>query len=202
MAKTKKSPKISRAQSLQSTAAKKKHSSASKKDIYSEKPRGAKRKNGAVMALRPPKGRTPLVEELPVQQAQRIELINLSTTNTNIVQQLRMMTSYPFGIPDDAREMAVDVAMDAMKSESHKIATAGAGLIAAFLKVNTAAMRAVATDQLQRHIGFDKVDVVHTQKMAALESMSDEELEMLEKVSVKMGGAVPIKEVVNDASNN
>lgn len=133
-----------------------------------------------------------MIEEAPVQRA---ELINIDTTNSNIIQQLKMLARFPFGIADDRRDEAVRVASECMNNDSVMVRLAGANLIAKLMSVNVAVVRTIATDQVQRHVSFDKKDEVIASKFSALESMTDEELDALESLSRKAGGIIPIKEV-------
>lgn len=81
-----------------------------------------------------------------------------------------------------------------MGMESPSVQLAAAKLVSECLKVNVSVVRAIATDQVQRHASFDKQDEAQAAKFQALEQMTDEELEVLEKLSIKAGGTLPIKE--------
>lgn len=184
-------PKISKVPSRRNTGAKNARSKKSIQTSSSEKRKGTKPRQLAVAIIKPPsEGRRPLIEP-PVQRA---ELINIDTTNSNIVQQLKMLARFPFGIPEDSRDEAVKVASRCMGEDSVMVRLAGANLLAKLMSVNVSVVRTIATDQVQRHVSFDKKDEVLASKFSALEDMTDEELDALESLSRKAGGVLPIKD--------
>lgn len=65
-------------------------------------------------------------------------------------------------------------------------------IVANLQKVNLGVFKQLASDQVQRHLSFDRQDEGKTEKQKVLEAMSDEELELLEKMAEKMGGSIPV----------
>lgn len=106
-----------------------------------------------------------------------------------------MLARFPFGISEESRDEAVKVASQCMSNgDSVMVRLAGANLIAKLMSVNVSVVRTIATDQVQRHVSFDKKDEILASKFSALEDMTDEELDALESLSRKAGGILPIKD--------
>lgn len=141
-----------------------------------------------------PVSRAPLLEDEPEEKVQRCELVDFHTTNSNIIQQLRMVTRYPFIVDEDTRLAAMDAIREAVsEDQAISVRLQGAAALASLLKVNLGVFRQLANDQFQRHLPFDKqASDIDAQKQAALDSMSDEELELLEKMAEKMGGSIEL----------
>lgn len=190
MAAKKKSSKISKDSSPASTVKTANGSESNTRTSSSEK--AGRKTNGARGYIFPPKQRNqPLIEEEP--EVKSCELVDFNTTNGNIIQQLRLICQYPYIINQDARLSAVDAVQEALNSDSLKTKLQGALVLSQLQKVNLAVFKQLASDQVQRHLYFDrKEDVSAAKKREALDGMTDEELEALQKLSDKMGGAIDL----------
>ena len=193
----KKLPKTSKAIAQKSTST---NSNGSKSNIgngNSEKP-ARKRKasrpraNTSLASAVPSQGinRSPLVEE---EKIERCEIVDFGTTNTNIIQQLRLITAYPFIVDEGVRKQAMEAIREGLGFDSIMVRLQAAMAVAKMQKVNLDVFKQLASDQVQRHLAFDRQDEGKTEKQKALESMSDEELEILERMAEKMGGSISIE---------
>lgn len=124
---------------------------------------------------------------------QRAELINLDTSNTNIVEQLRMVTRFPWRVDEEMRDGVINAVKECLQGPP-SLRLAAAGLAVKMTQVNASVQKGIATDQVQRHLSFDKKDDVQAAKFAALESMSDEELLVLENLANRAGGSIVVGE--------
>lgn len=134
--------------------------------------------------------RTPLVEESEV--IQRCELVDFGTTNTNLIQQLRLITAYPYILDEPIRLRVTEIVRMGLQVPDIGVQLETVKIVANLQKVNLGVFKQLASDQVQRHLSFDRQDEGKTEKQKVLEAMSDEELELLEKMAEKMGGSIPV----------
>lgn len=105
-----------------------------------------------------------------------------------------MITTYPFAMNDEIRQEIVDTVQKCMKSGEPKVAIAAAACGAKLVSVNLGVFKQLASDQVQRHLSFDKEQTIEkAQKQKVLNSMSDEELEILEKMAERLGGVIDVE---------
>lgn len=159
---------------------------------FSEKPRQKSRGRvaGRVKAHKS-KAHAPLV--IVPEPVVRAELVDFNTTNTNIIQQLRLITRFPYNLDDDMREKVVAAVKDALQDNVPiDVRLAAASVASRLTAVNLAVVKQLASDQVQRHLSFDRVDTSQSDKQKALESMSDEDLQKLTELADRMGGTIAI----------
>ncbi len=195
MAPKRKSQKTTKASGQRSISEKENGSFSSGRNTNSEKPaprNQAVPKKGRRLTFTPSAGvvRTPLIEEEP--QVERCELVDFGTTNTNLIQQLRLITAYPFILDEKVRHDVMDIVKRAILMPNIEIQMEAVKLVTNLQKVNLGVFKQLASDQVQRHLSFDRQDEGKTEKQKVLEAMSDEELELLEKMAEKMGGSIPV----------
>lgn len=133
--------------------------------------------------------RQALIEQAPVQRA---ELVDLHTSNSAIIQQLKMITAYPYILNEDLRRRAVEAVEKCLMSDSLTLQLQAAMVVAKLTSVNLSTFKQLASDQVQKHLSFDRVDPDSEAKLKALDSLTDEELDVLQKVADRAGGSVPI----------
>lgn len=154
-----------------------------------EKPNGRKRRGSGNVGKSIV--RRPLIEEEPVQRA---ELIDFNTTNTNIVQQLRMIATYPFAMDEEMRAKMVEAVKLCLKSGNPELMLAATSAGARLMAINLGTFKQLASDQVQRHLSFDKKQTLEQEKkQRVLDSMSDDELELLEKMADRLGGVIDVE---------
>lgn len=105
-----------------------------------------------------------------------------------------MVTRFPWRVDEEMRDEALDAVRTCLNAESPSLRLAAAALAVKMTQVNASVQKGIASDQVQRHLSFDKKDDVQAAKFAALESMSDEELLVLENLANRAGGSIVVGE--------
>jgi hypothetical protein len=162
-------------------------------------PRAKPRKNaaGPPPAVREPApilGGPPAVRgqpaPLPVPVASR-QLVDFALSNNAILKQLALLENVCFRADGDFRDLIVDAVRQGLGNPDPEVRLKAASVGVRLVSVNAGVLKSLASDQLQRHLTFEQRQD-ERRKEKALDEMSVEEIEALEKLCQRMGGKIEI----------